>query len=505
MATQLSQAQIDAALATKDPELLSLVQRFLSVEQHPLHSWSPRPDQPDRHDQQSAFMTDKTSRFMVALGGTGSGKSDAAACKVARFLLSEQSPPISDTPVWVVSDTEKTTAEICWPKLQKFIPSDAIARKKNGDPDISWSNEQARHPAFVRLKPWKGSKGNYKIEFKSAHQGRTKFQGVAIMLAWMSEAISDWAIVSEIIGRTREWAESRVIYEQTPLIPQRELEALYQAPSPGWAFYHMNTRCNSHLQPGFIDELLATVPEEMRDTRTWGAFGSYEGVIFKELTNEHFIKPFPIPEDWPKYRGIDFGQHAAAVWLAHDPANEKWYAYRDYYHDYAKAKVALRPSELIRPIQSVPWSGEFCSTTYSDHDPTWIAELRAGGIHCVRARKEPVLGGIELIRKLLMPQKDGRPGLFIFNSCGDLKAQMQAYRWDKEKNAPLKVFDHTVDCLRYVLFSKGAAILPGPIKPLDMKPKERTPVLRAPGSPTRAPRVVSTLPVWRSRRRRSWG
>ncbi len=74
---QITAAQIDKALASGDKELLTLAQRYLAACEHPLNSWQPRPDQPDRFDCQTGFVADRSHKVCVCLGGTGSGKSDA--------------------------------------------------------------------------------------------------------------------------------------------------------------------------------------------------------------------------------------------------------------------------------------------------------------------------------------------------------------------------------------------------------------------------------------------
>jgi hypothetical protein len=109
----LTPQQLQQALSSSDPETVRLACDYLEAEAHrsgdkariadarklrqvsthPLYRWKPRPDQPRLFDNQTAFDTDRSHRVSVCLGGTGSGKSDCAAHRVANFLLHEQEPP----------------------------------------------------------------------------------------------------------------------------------------------------------------------------------------------------------------------------------------------------------------------------------------------------------------------------------------------------------------------------------------------------------------------------
>ena len=92
-----------------------------------------------------------------------------------------------------------------------------------------------------------------------------------------------------------------------------------------------------------------------------------------------------------------------------------------------------------------------------------------------------VLAGIELIRRLLLPQRDGEPGLYFFRDCTETVKQLRAYRWKKgtgktdPKPEPVKYYDHLCDSLRYIIYSRqlGLSADTGPFKPLAIKKKDR--------------------------------
>ena len=124
------------------------------------------------------------------------------------------------------------------------------------------------HPQAVRLKPWKGTKNNWLIEFKAEAQGRQKLQAASIGGAWISECLNDWAIFDEILGRTRDYAWAKVFWDLCPLLPMTELEERYKPPPLGGLSF-TRTRCATSIWPGWADDCLAGLPEEIRGTRCW--------------------------------------------------------------------------------------------------------------------------------------------------------------------------------------------------------------------------------------------
>ena len=66
--------------------------------------------------------------------------------------------------------------------------------------------------------------------------------------------------------------------------------------------------------------------------------------------------------------------------------------------------------------------------------------------------------GIEAVQAALKIQEDGRPRLFIFKACKNATKEMPGYKWAEgtetkdAKDEPLKVNDHTVDPIRYIIY-----------------------------------------------------
>jgi len=433
----------------KYPDFCEYVRRYAG---EPLFRWRPRPDDPEEFEEQTAFM-ESNARFAILLGGNGSGKSEAAAAKTARYLL-EKPAPRKDTPFWIIGETYTMVCSVCWvEKLEKFIPKYAIA-------NYDWYNSVRGWPFAVVLKDLHGTGTNWVIEFKSYEQGRAKFQAASIGGYWFNEEVPI-SIVEETQARCREydspgWADFTPIEVKSPEWIDR-----YDNPPQGWEFFHLNTAKNHYLAPGWFDNWIDTIPEDMRETRQLGIFASKRGQVFKEWRkNIHVIEPFEIPYDWRKIRGIDFGyhNHFCCLWGARDP-DGVWYIYDEHF---ANEQLLSYHAEAIneRPWSDHPVHGN----TWSDHDAQSRRELQNHGITCTPAKKD-VHVGIEHVRKLLMlrgPEK--RPRLYVFNTCKNLIREMREYHWPDAlgtgnrmrdpNDLPVAFDDHAVDALRYMLYSE---------------------------------------------------
>lgn len=75
----------------------------------------------------------------------------------------------------------------------------------------------------------------------------------------------------------------------------------------------------------------ATMPTWKFEMFYNGNFSRPAGMIYSDLTDNHYVKPFAIPPSWPRYIGIDPGpNNTAVVWMAKNPETKCYYLYREY-------------------------------------------------------------------------------------------------------------------------------------------------------------------------------
>ena len=87
-----------------------------------------------------------------------------------------------------------------------------------------------------------------------------------------------------------------------------------------------------HLTEAMKQSQLATMDPHLRDARTRGIPFLGSGAVYPVPTDVIEIRPFAIPDHWPRGFGMDVGwNRTAAIWGALDPANDILYLYDEHY------------------------------------------------------------------------------------------------------------------------------------------------------------------------------
>jgi phage terminase large subunit len=208
-------------------------------------------------------------------------------------------------------------------------------------------------------------------------------------------------------------------------------------------------------------KMLSALPENLRRAYRYGDWNALSGSYFSEFSERvHLIEPFAIPEGWRRYRTIDYGlDMLACLWIAVDETG-RCYVYREVH------KAGLIVSEAARLIRENTLPGETIETTFAPPD-IWsrqkdsgrsMAELfLLGGVPIVKADSSRVHGHM-MMKEMLRPRRDGRPGLLIFNTCRGLARDIQAIQADElnPNDCAREPHDvtHSVDALRYFCVSR---------------------------------------------------
>jgi hypothetical protein len=438
-----------------------------------LEDFEPRPDDVEEMDQQTGFL-ESTAKFSICLGGNRSGKTIAAAAKVARYVL-ETPPHRNNCPFWILGETFEQTCAVCWDeKLSHFIPPNRIY-------DIDWLKGKRKWPRAVLLKhPDNPDQIGWVIEFKSYDQGVERMQGRSIGGYWFNEECP-LEVVKEVQVRAADydapgWADFTPIHIRDPLWSD-----LYDEPPPGWEFFHLNVFKNKTKSiQAWAERYFPGIPEEERLTRQKGVFASFHGMVFKEFDKKiHVIDQLPTRDgkplaEWRRIRGIDFGwsNPTACLWICQD-RDGRYYVYDEHYD-------SQKPIEYhAQCIKDREWNYRhpMYGQTYCDsEDPAAIHKLRdltgSGSFVPVNKSLASIGKQVSLLRKLMMVQGDGKPQLFILKKCANLIREIRGYRWSEApgkvgnqrnpQDYPVQWNDHAVDALRYALFFDSMGPLKAP-------------------------------------------
>lgn len=207
----------------------------------------------------------------------------------------------------------------------------------------------------------------------------------------------------------------------------------------------------------------------LRYTRLFkGQAALAEGAIYENWHEDtHLIDPFQIPDDWVRFRCVDFGYTNPFVcqWWAID-GDGRMYLYREIYH--TQRLVEDHARQIVELSQ-----GEKIETTVCDHDAEDRATLARHGVPTGGARKM-VSVGIQAVQSRLRIAGDGKPRLYMMRDCvveKDLQLERDykplctadefpGYAWEKtadgkpNKETPGKINDHGMDAVRYAVMSR---------------------------------------------------
>lgn len=232
--------------------------------------------------------------------------------------------------------------------------------------------------------------------------------------------------------------------------------------------------------PEYVQTLLA-LPDHLRRAHLEGDWDVLEGQYFKDFRRErHVVEPFKIPDEWRKFRSMDWGFNdpCCVLWHAVGP-DSRVYTYRELYiretlaRDVAKMIVQLTGNEDIAYTVVSPdmWQ----KRGQKDVEGENIAEIfMTNGVPCIKADTDRMVGWM-LMREYLADAPDGSPLWQIFSNCRNLIRTLPLAVHDDHRVEDVsdKCEDHALESARYGLMSRPRPnIIPEKPKPIPYSPFE---------------------------------
>lgn len=214
---------------------------------------------------------------------------------------------------------------------------------------------------------------------------------------------------------------------------------------PDYRVIQFPSTINPTFPPREFERMRRTLPDWRFRMFYLGQFARPAGLIYSDFTDEMLEDPFPIPADWPRVVGIDFGgANLALVWLAQDP-QEVWHLYRESLSgDKTTEEYAAACKLQAAGLKEVTYVGGAPSESQERRD--WAA---AG----VWVKEPPVKGlepGIDRVTTLM------KTGKFrLFRTCKGMRDELGTYRrkLDAAGEPTEEIVDkrafHRLDALRY--------------------------------------------------------
>jgi len=241
---------------------------------------------------------------------------------------------------------------------------------------------------------------------------------------------------------------------------------------PNYAYFHGKTRDASFLPKEYLEDLYNTYDAEWVERFLEGSWDVYMGQVFPMFDRETHVLPgdFPIPREWPRYRGLDHGTNdpTSCVWVAVDEIGNH-YVYKLFYRN--NTTISQNVSSILDMSKGEEYK-------YTVMDPgsnrresssgrrTWDF-YREAGLPLIGANSNNITAGVARLREMFDPKPNRShpltgthpaPRLYILNHCRELIQELQQYRFkavdENQRNAsndPIDKFNHAIDALRYIV------------------------------------------------------
>lgn len=417
---------------------------------------------------QAPFLCDMRSRMVYGAGGWGSGKSFALLAKIGALL--SYNPPGSRGAVILPTG----------PLLAKFMRAQFLPAFRHLITDYSKSERVA---TIV---------GDREVYFISA------FEPERLELLTLAWAVGDEAglwpqeALRQVVSRVRD---PRAVIRQIAFVGVPRYGWLHEEfggeLKPGRALYRMRTADNKLLPEDYVDSLIAACPARLRDCYLEGMFVAPGGNVFPEYDEAKHIIPWDdsvralktvAAIDWsPRTPHVLIVQITGDVTIGGNRVTKLL-------PQHAGSAMVIVDEMVLDG--STPITTERLAMTIRERgwkinefvcDPAGNAAEATSGIDQVRvaqsvlgvralwprtAPQRSVRNGIDHVRALLDPAKDGIPRLYISRKVeaqykslpSHLRSRsvvhaMRAYAYpdDSTSDEPVKdgVVDHAVDCVRY--------------------------------------------------------
>ena len=449
------------------------------------------------------------------LGGNRTGKSEGCAQVAVAVALGRNSQQVQlwgkrngldiswiqpgPGRVWAVALDSQDSRRYVRPKVAGYLPHGS-----------KWRNRDGPGESEVSIPTVNGTGA---IVFKNCDQGRDGFQGSAVHMVWADEEPSlpvitecDFRLIDyDHRGSDPSLGVTKMLFSMTPLQGWTPLlrhnfrgspTAATGEPLAGVARVHLDGLDNPHIDRAALEARLSRVAAHEREARKRGEITALEGRIYTDFDpGVHVVEPFEIPKDWPRYQAIDFGytHPFCALWGALD-GDGRLYIYREHY----RAGWLLRKHALaITEAESCPHCFDPDGYGSETDAEVWWERYDRGCSHCDQGRAEPepdirwadpenagdrrslsadyrivnsparkrVAPGIRDVAERLVVQPDGKPRLYVFNTCTNLLSEFPQYRWKPNRGSeeiepkPLKTNDHAMDALRYMIRGIAVSVL----------------------------------------------
>lgn len=289
------------------------------------------------------------------------------------------------------------------------------------------------------------------INLKSYDQGRQAFEGSRRHYVWEDEE-APIDIHRENVQRVFDF-QGLVFNTYTPFKGQTELTRDLRSRSlddkPTVYMATLTWDNVPHITDEMIEAYKNRYPLHEMKSRRWGIPKMGSGAVFTtDFDDVLAVKPFRIPEHWPRAFGLDFGwspHPTAAIWGAWDRESDIVYLYSEHR---MKQELPSVHSDAIKMRGSwIKGNSETAGTNLSDGQ-RMIQIYRDLGLNLIGARKGKSATGESNIYIMRQRTETGR--LKVFNTLPMWREEYESYQRN-DNGKIVKQGDDLIDATLYML------------------------------------------------------
>lgn len=415
------------------------------------------------HHKQMAFHKClKRNRWVF--GGNRSGKTECGAVEAVWMArgIHPFRPNRQNVFGWVVSVSYEVQRDVAQSKILHYLPPEWIEdiimhTGTKSSPSVGVIDTIVVRNVFGGLS---------KIGFKSADQGREKFQGTSLDFVWFDEE-PPFDIYEEckmrVLDRKGELFGTMTplkgltwVYDEIYLNKYENSEIFY---------IQMEWADNPFLDPEEITLLTSGMSAESLSSRRYGHFQSHNGLVYPEFAPDiHIIDPFTVPTDWQDTICIDPGlkNPLSAHFYCMD-YDSNIYVVAEHYE--AEKDIDYHAQKILELADSLDWrrssNGMLCALIDSAATQKTLSASKSvvdlfyeRNILANPNVNKELFSGINEVKSYFAATP---PKIFIFRNCVNMIREIKSYRWGSS-DSPIKKDDHAMDELRYYIMSKPKKI-----------------------------------------------
>jgi len=230
-----------------------------------------------------------------------------------------------------------------------------------------------------------------------------------------------------------------------------------------WKSWRFTTYDNPFISKEEIEKAKQELDEDTFAQEYLAEFKKYVGLVYKDFSREkHIIEPIELQSNWTYYRAIDFGfVNPTAVVFAAITDKGELIVWDEIYQS------GLQTPDLAELIKQKSVGKYFAGTFADSEQASDIAELQRYGIAITPvSKKSGTNEGWTTFRIRKVTEKLRNGILKIFRNCENLIFEMENYKYHEVrsgtevKEVPMKINDHLLDALSYLVCSLPERIEP---------------------------------------------